>query len=87
LIKSPEYFVFVYVVITGAHFFPYAWYYNTKVYAIMAGVISIGAMFLTLYIKDESQLYYIPAFMVVSLVITSLGAYSAYQKSLKLYQE
>jgi hypothetical protein len=87
LIKSPEYFVFVYVVITGAHFFPYAWYYNTKVYAIMAGVISIGAMFLTLYIKDESQLYYIPAFMVVSLVITSLGAYAAYQKSLKLYQE
>ena len=53
----------------------------------MAGVISVGAMLLTLYIKDESQLYYIPAFMVVSLVITSLGAYAAYQKRLKLYQE
>ncbi len=26
LIKMPEYFVMVYVIITGAHFFPYAWF-------------------------------------------------------------
>ncbi len=62
LLRSPDDFIFVYVVITGAHFFPYAWYYDTKVYAIMAGVISVGGMFLALYIKDESQLFYIPAF-------------------------
>jgi hypothetical protein len=86
LLRSPENFVFVYVVITGAHFFPYAWYYNTKVYAIMAGVISVGGMFLALYIKEESQLFYIPAFMVVSLIVTAIGIYVAYQKSLKLYQ-
>ncbi|MFM8741270.1 MAG: DUF7010 family protein [Cytophagales bacterium] len=86
LLRSPEDFVFVYVVITGAHFFPYAWYYNAKVYSIMAGVISLGAMFLALYIKEESQLFYVPAFMVVSLIVTAIGVYAAYQKSLKLYQ-
>lgn len=52
----------------------------------MAGVISVGGMFLALYIKDESQLFYIPAFMVLSLIVTAVGVYSAYQKSLKLYQ-
>ncbi|MFM8832859.1 MAG: DUF7010 family protein [Cytophagales bacterium] len=86
LLRSPEDFVFVYVVITGVHFFPYAWYYNAKVYSIMAGVISVGAMFLTLYVKEVSQLFYVPAFMVVSLIVTAIGVYAAYQKSLKLYQ-
>lgn len=86
LLRSPDDFIFVYVVITGAHFFPYAWYYDTKVYAIMAGVISVGGMFLALYIKDESQLFYIPAFMALSLIVTAVGVYTAYQKSLKLYQ-
>ena len=37
LIKNPTYFVMVYVIITGAHFFPYAWFYNEKAFAIMAG--------------------------------------------------
>jgi hypothetical protein len=86
LLKSPEYFIFVYVVITGAHFFPYAWFYNAKIYAIMAGIISVGVMFLALLINEESQLYYIPAFMVVSLMVTAFGVYIAYQKSLKIYQ-
>lgn len=39
LLKSPQYFVMTYVIITGAHFSPYAWYYNEKSFAIMAGVI------------------------------------------------
>lgn len=86
LLRSPQNFVFVYVVITGAHFFPYAWYYKAKVYAIMAGVISVGGMILALYIKEESQLFYMPAFMVLSLIITAFGVYAEYKKSLKLYQ-
>ena len=28
-----------YVIITGAHFFPYAWLYDEIVYAIFAGMI------------------------------------------------
>lgn len=30
-------------IITGAHFFPYAWFYQTKSYAFMAGFISISS--------------------------------------------
>ena len=30
LIKMPDYFVMTYAIITGAHLFPYAWFYRTK---------------------------------------------------------
>ena len=33
-------------IITGAHFFPYAWFYQTKSFAVMAGVITIGAAYI-----------------------------------------
>ncbi|MFM8913140.1 MAG: DUF7010 family protein [Flammeovirgaceae bacterium] len=85
LIKSPEYFVMTYVVITGAHFFPYAWYYRTKVYAVAAGVISVGAMGIALLIKNESQLFYLPAFMVICLVVTAVFVFMDYKKSLLIY--
>jgi len=41
--KTPEQMPMALAIITGAHLFPYAWYYKTTAYAIMAGVISIGA--------------------------------------------
>ena len=40
---NPTYFVMTYVIITGAHFFPYAWFYDEIGYAIFAGIISVGA--------------------------------------------
>lgn len=85
LIKSPEYFVMTYVVITGAHFFPYAWYYRTNVYAVAAAVISIGAMAIALSIESESQLFYLPAFMVACLVVTAVFIYRDYKKSQRMY--
>lgn len=44
LSRMPEYFLMTYAIITGAHFFPYSWFFNTKCYAIFAGIISIGSM-------------------------------------------
>lgn len=85
LIKSPEYFVMTYVVITGAHFFPYAWYYRTYVYAVAAAVISIGAMAIALSIESESQLFYLPAFMMGCLVVTAVFIYRDYKKSQRIY--
>lgn len=67
LIKLPDYFVMVYAIITGAHFFPYAWFYRTKWYAIFAGVISIGALGLGLMLAS-AEMFIIPAFMIASLV-------------------
>jgi hypothetical protein len=67
LIKMPDYFVMVYVIITGGHFFPYAWFYNTRWYAIVAGITVVGALVLGLTL-ESSQFFYIPLFMTASLL-------------------
>jgi hypothetical protein len=71
LIKFPDYFVMVYVIITGGHFFPYAWFYKTNLYAAFAGIISVGAMTLGLILPIE-KMYIIPAFMSVSLITLTI---------------
>ncbi len=71
LIKFPNYFVMVYAIITGGHFFPYAWFYKTNLYAVFAGIISIGAMTLGLILPVE-KMYFIPMLMSVSLIILTI---------------
>lgn len=51
LIKNPDYFIMAYAVITGAHLFPYAWFYDEIGYAVCAVIISIGTLFITLNIE------------------------------------
>jgi hypothetical protein len=86
LIKQPEYFVMCYVIITGAHFFPYAWFYNTKAFAVIGGVSSVGAMFVALYVQPE-DIYLIPVVMVVSLVILAIWLYQSYNKNKLIYEK
>ncbi len=71
LIKFPDYFVMVYVIITGAHFFPYAWFYKTNLYAVFAGIISVGAMTLGLILPIE-KMYFLPLFMSVCLITLTI---------------
>ncbi|UOQ74821.1 DUF7010 family protein [Hymenobacter cellulosilyticus] len=78
-IKHPQYFIMTYGIITGAHFFPYAWFYNTKSFAIMAGVIALGCMVLGTRLPVE-KLYYIPGFTVASLLLLAGWLYLDYQK-------
>ena len=70
----PEYFVMVYIIITGAHLFPYSWYYKTSVYAIFAGIISFGALVIGLVTTGE-HIYFIPLFMSVSLITLTILLY------------
>lgn len=79
LLKSPDYFVMTYVIITGAHFFPYAWFYNEISYAIMAGLIGIGALLLGLRLAP-SHMYLIPLFLSVMLMILAVMIYLSYGK-------
>ncbi|EKD31877.1 MAG: hypothetical protein ACD_77C00226G0001 [uncultured bacterium] len=74
LMKMPDYFAMVYVIITGAHFFPYAWFYKTSLYAIFAGIISFGALALGLLLPVEKT-YLVPVFMSASLVILTVFLY------------
>jgi hypothetical protein len=71
LIKFPDYFVMVYAIITGGHFFLFAWFYKTNLYAVFAGIISIGAMALGL-ILPVKEMYFIPILMSVSLVVLTI---------------
>ncbi|MEK6478187.1 hypothetical protein WJR50_11650 [Catalinimonas sp. 4WD22] len=82
LIKSPQYFVMTYVIITGAHFFPYAWFYNEKSFAIMAGVISLGALLIGLNVAAENM-FWVPAFMTAALVVLAGLLHLSYKQKLK----
>ena len=68
LIKYPDYFIMAYAIITGAHLFPYAWFYDEIGYAVAAIIISVGSMLLALNL-DPEQIYYIPILTSIALLI------------------
>lgn len=71
LIKMPDYFVMVYAIITGGHFFPYSWFYKTNWYAIFAGIIVVGALILSLFLPVE-RMFVISLCMSLSLSILTV---------------
>lgn len=71
LLTAPDYFVMGYAIITGAHFFPYAWYYKTFAFAVMAGVTSVGALLLGLMLPAE-QMYVLPLAMSGALALLAV---------------
>lgn len=82
LIKYPDYFLMTYAIITGAHFFPYAWFYKTIWYAIFAGLVSIGSLLLTLLLKTE-QHFYVGVWTSICLLVLSLLLTADYKKKEK----
>jgi len=80
-VMYPQHMVLVYVVITGAHFFPYAWFYKTTAYAVMAGVIPVGSLMLSLVFREEANAYLVPAFMAGCLGVLSVLVFSAYKRN------
>lgn len=68
-------------IITGAHFFPYGWFYQTKSYAAMAGLISLSSLIIgTRNVKNPA--FWVCICMVFFLVILSVWAYTDYKKKL-----
>ncbi len=68
LLNTPEHFIMAYAVITGAHFFPYAWFYDEMGYAIWAVLISAGCFLLSLFVTAE-QMWIVPLFTAVMLFL------------------
>lgn len=85
LIKQPDYFVMTYAIITGAHFFPYGWYYAERSYSVFAGIIAFGNLFIGLFIPFN-KIYYIPLFTGFSLVILASILYLSYRKKVSIAQ-
>jgi len=71
LFKTPGYFIMMYAIITGAHFFPYSWYYKTRLYALAAGIISIGSFFIGTYLQTH-KIYLIPLLLSIFLAMLSV---------------
>ncbi|HHY74683.1 MAG TPA: hypothetical protein GX497_15930 [Bacillus bacterium] len=67
MIKSPNEAIMFFAIITGAHFFPYGWFYNAKPYYVMAPIISVVIMFLGLFLNGE-KLWLIPFSMVIIFI-------------------
>ena len=67
LLTLPEYFVMTYAIITGAHLFPYAWFYDDTIYAIVAGVMSASSLIIGLN-TSENFTYFLPFAMSVLLL-------------------
>lgn len=83
-IRQLEYFLLVYAIITGAHLFPYAWFYKTLSYAVMASISSVGSMIISLFISPD-QLYLIAVFTAISLTLLAIWGGIAYQKNKQEY--
>jgi hypothetical protein len=74
LIIIPDYFVVVYAIITGAHFFPYAWFYKTNWYAVFAGIISVGVLLLGLFLPNN-KMFLVAVFTSIMLFVLTAGLY------------
>ena len=82
LIKFPNYFILAYAVITGAHFFPYSWFYNKKAFGFFGGLISLGTLVIGLIAQPENM-FYIPLYTSVCLVVLGIALQSSSRRDYK----
>ena len=85
-VKAPNQFIIFFGVITGAHLFPYAWFYNTKAYAIMAPIISVIVIIIGWDI-DISRLWLIPLSMILLLIILNIWLYIEHKVHLRFLNQ
>lgn len=79
LIKYPDYFIMTYAIITGAHLFPYAWFYDELGYAAAAIVISVGSLLISLNIGPE-QMWLVPLFTSLIFWLLVVWIYMRWKK-------
>ena len=82
IIKSPNDAIIFFAIITGAHFFPYGWFYNAKAFYVMAPMISVVIMFFGLYLNEEN-LWLVPFSMVILLLFLILWLHLDYKRKIK----
>lgn len=82
--KHPAYFLMTYGIITGAHFFPYAWFYNTRAYAVMATVIAVGCLLIGVRTAATAPMW-VAVFMAGALLILSAWLLVVYPQQKKEY--
>jgi hypothetical protein len=74
MIKIPSCFIMVYAIITGAHLFPFAWFYKTNWYAVFSGIIAVGVLLLGLLLPND-KMYLVAVFTSILLFILTVFLY------------
>lgn len=80
--NSPSFVITSFAVITGAHFFPYGWLYNSKSYYFVAPIIAISTTLIGVFVQVE-QLWLVPLAMVVFLFSLALLLFLEHQQRMK----
>ena len=81
---SPAYFIMTYGIITGAHFFPYAWFYKAPAFAVMAGVIPVGCLLIGVRTATTAP-YGVPVFVTAALLLLGAGLWHSYRQHARAY--
>lgn len=68
-----------YAIITGAHLFPYAWFYDEIGYAITAILISVGSLLIALNVESE-KIWFVPLFTSIMLFLFAGWIFIAFKK-------
>lgn len=75
---NTEIAVIIFAIITGAHFFPYGWFYQSKAYYVMSPVISIAIMLIGWNLAVD-KLWIVPLTTVILLSILVIWLYQEYR--------
>ncbi len=54
MIKMPDYFIMTYAIITGAHLFPYSWFYKT-IWYIFGALIAFAVLLVALNLPNDKM--------------------------------
>lgn len=79
LIKYPDYFIMTYAIITGAHLFPYAWFYDEIGYAVTAVLISVGSLLIALNAEPE-KIWLVPLYTSILLFLFAVWIFTRIKK-------
>src|SRR5690606_27651542 len=80
LINYPDNFIMTYAIITGAHLFPYAWFYDETGYAIAAILISVGSLVIALA-ANPTMIWLIPLYTSGTLFILAIWIFVRLKKT------
>lgn len=70
---SPAYVPTAFAVVVGAHFLPYQWLHKTKLYGVLAVVVSVGACAVAV-LFGEAALHYTGFYVGACLLVASVFA-------------
>ena len=82
-ISDPNEALVFFAIITSAHFFPYGWLYNTKVFYILSPIMVMLFFFIGLILNGE-HLWVIPLTMLISLIFLNLFLFIDYKKKVSI---